>query len=212
MKGNQSMSKLTLASEPKEVMENTRPILQPIYEALETAVPNASHLIAEQGWTYTALLYSHLVRADVKAKLHGRQCPIEFDDIAREVVMDAVCNEGLSTVFEELTIKIFKGTVLPRAASNRRESFYQHTLPGMTPDSQTAQLRSLVVLWDCDTEGANLKLWLCCPKDKYGASVWLEPIPHPSEWMVVAASTSSSTDDFDDLLKSDDPNKKTGEE
>jgi len=104
MTGNQSAPLLTLASEPKEVLEDIRPILQPIYEALETAVPNASHLIAEQGWEYTALLYSHLVRADVKAKLHGRQCPIEFDDIPREVVMDAVCNEGLSTTFGEITI------------------------------------------------------------------------------------------------------------
>ncbi len=196
------MNELTLASDFSAVMQSVRPILQPVYEALESAVPNAALVISQQGWRTSPLLFSHLVRADVKAKLHGRQCPIEFDDIARELVMDTVCNEGLSTNFEDITLKVFKGTMLPKATSSRRESFYQHTLPGMTPDLDTARLRSLVVLWDCDEEGNNLKIFLCCPKDKQGTYVWREEVPHPSEWMVVAVEQGAAevVDDFDDLL------------
>lgn len=207
------MNDLTLASEPTEVLQAVRPILQPAYEALETAVPKAAQIITEQGWQNNALLFSHLVRADVKAKLHGRQCPIEFDDVAREVVMDSVCNDGLSTSFEDITLKIFKGTVLPRAMSSQRESFYQHTLPGVEPNIETAQLRSLVVLWDCDEEGANLKIFLCCPKDRHGTYAWREVVPHPSEWMVVSVdqSTTEVTDDFDELLEDSGDAEATGE-
>ena len=201
------MTELTLATDSNEVIQMVRPILQPIYEALETAVPNAALVISQQGWQTSPLLFSHLVRADVKAKLHGRQCPIEFDDIAREVVMDTVCNEGLSTNFENVTLKIFKGTVLPKATSSRRESFYQQTLPEMTPDIETAQLRSLVVLWDCDEEGNFLKIWLCCPKGKDGTYAWREDVPHPSEWMVVTDHpivAAEAADDFDELLGNED--------
>ena len=206
------MNDLTLASEPNEVLQAVRPILQPVYEGLETAVPKAAQIIIEQGWQNNALLFSHLVRADVKAKLHGRQCPIEFDDVAREVVMESVCNDGLSTSFEDITLKIFKGTVLPRATSSLRETFYQHTLPGVEPDMETAQLRSLVILWDCDEDGNNLKIFLCCPKDRYGTYAWREVIPHPSEWMVVTLpdSASEAADDFDELLGNDEDAEETG--
>lgn len=206
------MNDLTLASNPDEVLQAVRPILQPIYEALETAVPNASLIISQEGWENNGLLFSHLVRADVKADLHGRTCPIEFDDIPREVLMDAVCNDGLSTKFEDITIKIFKGSVLPRPTSTKRESFYQHTIPGMNPDLKTAQLRSLVVLWDCDDEGASLKLWLCCPNDKRGTYAWREVVPHPSEWMVVSVEDAvpETADEFEELLQgSGNSGKKT---
>jgi len=199
------VNELTLATDSNEVIQAVRPILQPIYEALETAIPDAALVISQQGWQTSPLLFSHLVRAAVKAKLHGRQCPIEFDDIAREVVMDTVCNEGLSTNFENITVKIFKGTMLPKATSSRRESFYQQTLPGMSPNIETAQLRSLVVLWDCDEEGNFLKIWLCCPKDKDGTYAWREAVPHPSEWMVVTNPPTAAevADDFDELLGND---------
>ncbi len=129
--------------------------------------------------------------------------------------MDSVCNDGLSTNFEDITLKIFKGSVLPRPTSNNREAFYQHTLPGVAPDKKTATLRSLVVLWDCDEEGGTLKIWLCCPKDKHGAYAWREVVPHPSEWMVVSVGGTAFevSDDFDELLKGDEDvaKKKKGE-
>jgi len=204
---------LTLASDPDEVLQAVRPILQPIYEALETSVPKAAQIITEQGWQNNAMLFSHLVRADVKARLHGRKCPIEFDDISREVVMDSICNDGLSTNFEDITLKVFKGVVLPRATSSQRESFYQHTLPGIEPDMETARLRSLVVLWDCDVEGANLKIFLCCPRDKTGIFAWREVVAHPSAWIVVSRTESSArvSDDFDELLQGTDESEGMGE-
>ena len=42
------MNELTLATDSNEVIQAVRPILQPMYEALETAIPNAALVISQQ--------------------------------------------------------------------------------------------------------------------------------------------------------------------
>jgi hypothetical protein len=193
------MLELTKATEPTDVIQILRPILQPIYEALEVSVPEAYAIIKEYGWASPSLP-SHIVRASAKLNLDGRACPVEFDDGERIVNMEAVANDGLSTVFEGITIKIWKGRSLPRAHTDSRKSFYQHTQNGLWVSDGPPPILSLIVFWDCDSEGGNLRLWLCCPKNSRGHYIWFESIPHPSSWMVVNKPENEKVDDFDDLL------------
>ena len=88
---------LTINSEPEDVLAYTRPILVPIFEAIEVAAPKAQKIITENGWVKSPWLFSHLVRADVKTILDGKYCPVEFDQEFRMMKMGSVPMEGLST-------------------------------------------------------------------------------------------------------------------
>src|SRR5438552_7976216 len=98
---------LTVDSEPELVIAYTRPILIPIFEAIEIATPKAHRVITENGWNNTPQLFSHIVRADAKITLDGKRCPVdEWTNSIRFVNMGEVAMEGLSTSYEEIGIKI----------------------------------------------------------------------------------------------------------
>lgn len=209
------MPNLTISSSESEVFDICRPILQPIYEALEAAAPKAADLIVQNGWPRTMSLFCHLVRAEVKTALQGKACPIEYDEIDRTMVMHAVGNEGLATNYEGITIRVWRGKNLPKAQTQSKLNFYQHSFPAsFWTTSAVFPIQSLVVLWSCDEDGSNLTVSLCCPDGSADKYKWLRVIPHPSEWMIVLSSRESdlmATDDFDDILNEDeDKQKKNG--
>jgi hypothetical protein len=197
---------LTVASEPKIVLEYARPILVPIFEALEVAAPKAHRIITENGWTNSPQLFSHIVRADAKLTLDGKYCALaSHENTIRIVNMNDVAMEGLSTSFDKISLKILKGYTLPPAATDARRFFYQHSLWG--DDDGAPAIGSLVILWHCNLEGSGLELDLVCPKncsDWY----WQEKIPHPAEWSMQSHSAPESDDNLDDLLKPDTAKKK----
>src|ERR1700678_2595575 len=195
---------LTVTSEPKVVVEYARPILIPIFEALEVAVPKAYRIITENGWSNTPQLFSHLVRADSKLLLDGKYCALaNTDKVIRGVTMDDVAMEGLSTTFDQIDLKILKGYSMPPAATDARRFFYQHSL---WEDEGEPAIASLVILWHCNLEGSGLELDLVCPRtstDWY----WQEKIPHPAEWAIHSNRAPESDDNLDDLLKPDTAKK-----
>jgi hypothetical protein len=195
---------LTVTSEPKSVLGHMRPILIPIYEALEVAVPKAHRIVTENGWGNTPQLFSHLVRAEAKMILDGKYCVLAADASKIDVVnMNDVAMEGLSTSFDRIGIKILKGTQLPPAATDARRFFYQQYL---WDDDGAPPIVSLVVLWHCNLEGSGLELDLVCPKNTTDC-YWQEKIPHPAEWSAQAIAPESD-DNLDDLLTPDADKKK----
>src|SRR5438270_5441689 len=192
------MQTFTLDSDPKEVLQYHRPALIPVFEALEIAVPKATKLIAENGWRNTGTLSSHLVRAEMLALLDGKTLPVEYDDVPRILSMDSIAMEGLSTVFDGVEIKILKGSTFPIATSEAREIFYQQSLPSIWTKAGSPPIKNLLIMWDCDLTGNNLRLYLYCPKSPTDYS-WRETIPHPAEWMVTTVSSDSSSNGGGDL-------------
>lgn len=201
------MAGFTLETDPKVVLEAFRPLLIPVYEALEIAVPKASQVISENGWASSGYLTSHLVRAEVKRFLHDRKCPIEIDDIPRTLAMEEVAMEGLATKFDGVSVKVFKGSEIPKAATEPRKAFYQHANPGLWVSDTVPPIRSLIVLWDCSDIGTNLRLHLCCTKDKLGQDYWMVSVPHPASWMVPAPAPTPKRDDLEDLLENETEKK-----
>jgi hypothetical protein len=196
---------LTVTSEPKIVLEYTRPILIPIFEALEVATPKAHRIITENGWGNSPQLFSHIVRADTKLTLDGKYCALAtHENTIRVVNMNDVAMEGLSTSFDKINLKILKGTTLPPAATDARRFFYQQEL---WEENDAPLIGSLVVLWHCNLEGSGLQLDLVCPKNT-ADWYWQEKIPHPAEWPVQTHSGPQADDNFDDLLKPDVDKKK----
>jgi hypothetical protein len=197
---------LTVTSDPKIVLEYARPILVPIFEALEVAAPKAYRIITENGWNNTPQLFSHLVRADARLLLDGKYCALaSTDNVIRVVTMNDVAMEGLSTSFDQIDLKILKGYTLPPAATDARRFFYQHSL--WEDNDGAPEIGSLVILWHCNLEGSGLELDLVCPNGS--GWYWQEKIPHPAEWAVQSTSTPESDDNLDDLLKPDTEKKKT---
>lgn len=192
------MQTFTLDSDPKKVLEYHRPALIPIYEALEGAVPKAIRMIAENGWRNTGTLSSHLVRAEMVAILDGKILPVEYDDVPRILSMDSIAMEGLATFFDGVELKILKGSTFPVATSDAREIFYQQSLPEIWTKAGAPPIKSLLILWDCDPAGNNLRLYLYCPKSPT-AYAWQETIPHPAEWMVAPVSSAPSSNGGGDL-------------
>jgi hypothetical protein len=194
------MPTFTLETDPETVLLALRPLLIPVYEALELAVPKAVQLVSENGWESSGHLISHLIRAEAKRFLKDRPCPIEIDDIPRTVTMEAISMEGLSTKFDGITVKILKGSEIPKPSTEPRRAFYQHVNPGLWTEGVVPPITGLIVLWDCSEAGVNLRLQLCCTKDKEVRDYWMVPIPHPANWMIVAKETPSQSDDLDDLF------------
>lgn len=197
---------LTINSEPEDVLNYTRPILVPIFEAIEVAAPKAQKIITENGWDKSPWLFSHLVRADVKTVLDGKHCPVEFDEQIRIVKMERVSMEGLSTKYDRIDIKILKGSSMPPAATDSRRFFYQHGISLLWPEDDPPPIQSLLVLWHY-SESGNLQLDLVCPRnaeDWY----WQAPIPHPGAWPIQIVRPQEPSDDFDELLKPDEEKKK----
>ena len=208
------MAQMTILDEPGTVFDECRPILQPIYEALESAVPKAALIVTENGWPRTATLFCHLVRAEVKTVLQGRACPIEFDEVSRTMDMQAIGNEGLATSYEGITLRIWRGTSLPRPITESKKLFYQHSFPASfwTPTA-VVPIQSLVVLWSCNDDGSGLQVALCCPGGTEGRYLWIKSVAHPSEWMVVLPNDELArfpAADFDDLLDEKDEQKNNG--
>lgn len=197
------MLDFTLETDSEVVLEALRPLLIPVYEALETSVPRAIQIVAENEWESSGHLTSHLIRAEAKKLLKDRQCPIEIDDIPRTLTMEQVAMEGLSTLFEGIRVKVLKGTEIPKPTTDPRRDFYQHANSHLWVGGIVPPIKSLIVLWDCDESGANLTLQLCCTKDRTGRDQWMVGVPHPAEWMVVQKSAPSAADDLDDLFEDD---------
>ncbi|MGA3069186.1 MAG: hypothetical protein ABSD43_03125 [Terracidiphilus sp.] len=198
------MLNFTLDTDPEVVLFALRPLLIPVYEALEQAIPKAVQIVAENGWEGSGHLVSHMTRADTKRFLKDRPRPIEVDDIPRAVAMENVAMEGLSTKFEGLAVRILKGSEIPKATTEPRTAFYQHFNPNLWVDGTVPPLRCLLVLWDCSEAGTNLSLQLCCTKDSMCKDYWMIPVPHPANWMIVQRETPSRSDDLDDLFRDDE--------
>ncbi|MCI0627885.1 MAG: hypothetical protein L0387_40585 [Acidobacteria bacterium] len=199
---------LTVNSEPESVLDFTRPILTPIFEALEIAAPKAHRVITENGWRNTPQLFSHLVRADAKVTLDGRHCPVdEYTSTIRIVNMGDVAMEGLSTSFEQIGIKVLKGYTMPPAETDARRFFYQHSNAGLWCKDGPPPIGSLLVLWHCTLEGSNLQLDLVCPKNDVDW-YWQVRIPHPGEWSLQRHDEPKPDDNLDDLLRPDTDKKK----
>jgi hypothetical protein len=194
------MPDFTLETDPEEVLLALRPLLIPVYEALELSAPKAVQLVSENGWESSGHLISHLIRAEAKRFLKDRACPIEIDDIPRTVTMESIAMEGLSTKFDGITVKILKGTEIPKASTDPRRAFYQHVNPSLWPASVVPPVTGLLVLWDCSDTGANLRLQLCCTKDSEVRDYWMIPVPHPANWMILTKEIPSRSDDLDDLF------------
>lgn len=195
------MPGFTLETEPKIVLLAFRPLLIPVYEALELSVPKAIQIVAENGWEISGLLVSHLIRAEAKKFLKNRACPIEFNDTPRTVTMEQVAMEGLSTKYDGVTVKVLKGQEIPRAVTDPRKEFYQHAAAGLWIEDTIPSIRSLIVLWDCAENGTGLRLQLCCTKDGMARDYWMTPIPHPANWMTVPKELPVRSDDLDDLFE-----------
>jgi hypothetical protein len=200
----------TINSEPEDVLNYARPILVPIFEAIEVSAPKAQRIITENGWAKSPWLFSHLVRADVKAILDGKLCPVDFDNEFRIVKMGNVSMEGLSTKFDGIDIKILKGFSMPPAVSDSRRFFYQQGASLLWPEDAPPPINSLLILWHY-SENSNLQLDLVCPKNAEQWS-WQVPVPHPGAWPIQIVRPSEVDDNLDDLLKpdsdSDENNKK----
>jgi hypothetical protein len=192
------MQTFTLDSDPKAVLEYHRPALIPIYEALEIAAPKAILIISENGWRNTGTLSSHLMRAEMLALLDGKILPVEYDDVPRILSMDSIAMEGLSTFFDGVEIKILKGSTFPVASSDAREIFYQQSLPSIWDKTGAPPIKSLLITWDCDPEGNNLRLYLYCPKSATDYA-WRETIPSPPEWMIVPPNNNRGSNGGGDL-------------
>ncbi len=195
------MLEFTLETDSETVLVALRPLLIPVYEALELAVPKAIQLVKENGWESSGHLLSHLIRAEVKRFLTNRPCPIEIDDIPRTVTMESIAMEGLSTKFDGITVKILKGSEIPKASTDPRKAFYQHSNSDLWVAGRVPPITGLIALWDCSEIGTNLRLQLCCTKDKDVRDYWMISVPHPADWMVVAKETPSRSDDLDDLFE-----------
>jgi hypothetical protein len=193
---------LTINSEPEDVLAYTRPILVPIFEAIEVAAPKAQKIITENGWVKSPWLFSHLVRADVKTTLDGKYCPVEFDQEFRMMKMGSVPMEGLSTKYDLIDIKILKGSFMPPAATDSRRFFYQHGTSLLWLEDDPPPVQSLIVLWHY-SESGNLQLDLVCPKNAE-EWYWQIPIPHPGGWPMQIVQPTEPDDNLDDLLKRDD--------
>ena len=202
------MAVFTLETDPLTVLQALRPLLIPIYEALEVSVPRAIQVVADNGWTASGHLVSHIIRAEAIKVLDGRNCPVEFDDVVRSLAMESIAMEGLATKFDGVTIRILKGSEIPRASTEPRKAFYQQSCPGLWVGDRMPLITGLLVLWDCSPVGTNLRLQLCCTKDSKAEDYWMIPIPHPAEWMVVTSGRSEEVDDLDDLLTDKKDNKK----
>ena len=198
---------LTINSEPESVLNYTRPILVPIFEAVEVAAPKAQRIITEYGWQSSPWLFSHLVRADVKAILDGKHCPVEFDNEFRIVQMRPISMEGLYTKFDgKIGIKIRKGSLMPAATSDATRFFYQQGIPLLWPEDAPPPLQSLLVLWHYSASG-ELQLDLVCPKNE-AEWYWQVPIPHPGAWPMQVVTPHEPDDNLDDLLKPDSDQEK----
>jgi len=195
------MLDFTLETDSEVVLLAFRPLLIPIYEALELSVPKAIQIVAENDWESSGHLTSHLIRAEAKKFLKDRPCPIEIDDIPRTVNMERIAMEGLSTTFEGVKVKILKGAEIPKATTDPRRAFYQHANPGLWVSGVVPPIRSLIVLWDCNKAGTNLGLQLCCTRDGEGKDQWMIPVPHPAHWMVALNATTPTVDNLDDLFE-----------
>jgi len=189
----------TLETDPDVVLQHFRPLLMPVYEALEIAAPKAVEIVAAYGWHPTGHLTSHLVRAEVLKFLQERKSPIKIDEIPQTLAMDRVAMEGLSTHYEDIQVKILKGAEIPKPCTGPRRHFYQHSTPNLWVGGSVPLIRSLIVLWDCDDEGGSLAVQLCCTKDAKGRDMWMIPIPHPATWME-PKSPLNATDNLDDLF------------
>ena len=194
------MLDFTLETDSEKVLQALRPLLIPVYEALELAIPKAVQLVSENGWESSGHLVSHLIRAEAKRFLKDRPCPIELDDIPRTVTMEAIAMEGLSTKYEGITVKILKGAEIPKASTDPRREFYQHVNRSFWVAGVVPPITGLIVLWDCSEAGDNLRLQLCCTKDSKVRDYWMIPIPHPANWMIVTKEIPSRSDDLDDLF------------
>jgi hypothetical protein len=152
------MAAFTLETDPEIVLRALRPLLMPVYEVLEIAIPRALEIVTENGWTPSGHLVSHLTRAEAKKLLDGRNCPVEFDDSPRSLEMQRVAMEGLATKFDGLTIKILKGAEIPRASTKPRQEFYQQSSPGLWVGGQAPPILNLVVLWTVLVKGVTSPL------------------------------------------------------
>jgi hypothetical protein len=197
------MLNFTLETDPEVVLIALRPLLIPVYEALEQAVPKAVQIVGEYGWDNTGHLVSHLTRAEVKKLLKDQPFPINVDEIPHAVAMENVAMEGLLTKFGGVAVRILKGSEIPKATTEPRRAFYQHFNPNLWVDGVVPPLRVLLVLWDCSDEGTNLRLQLCCTKDSACKDYWMTPVPHPADWMIIEKEGPSRSDDLDDLFEDD---------
>jgi hypothetical protein len=201
--------KHTFDTDPQTVLEQFRPFLAPLYEAFEGATLLAYELISHYDWGPSPQLFSHMVRAHIKKTLNGKSCPVEYDDTTRIVQMDAVSMEGLATTIDDIKVKILKGEILPPPLSDARQFFYQHSNFNLYNDNTVPEIGSLVVLWECDTEGKNFRMYLACPRDSSGDWLWQIVIPPPAEWMEL--SSRAPLDAEPDLsISKEEPRKKSG--
>jgi hypothetical protein len=208
-RGKQSMPGFTLATDPEVVLWALRPLLIPVYEALETSIPRAIQIVAENGWEKSGHLTSHITRAEAKKFLKDRACPIEFDEIERRLEMDQVAMEGLATTFDGINIKVLKGSEIPKATTEPRRTFYQHANPGFWVGGVVPPIKSLIVLWNCSDSGQNLVVQLCCTKDQHAEDYWMTTVPHPASWMIAPQPSAPLSDNLDDLFDEGDA---TGEQ
>lgn len=198
------MASFTLATDPEVVLLALRPLLIPVYEALETSIPKAIQILADYGWEPSGHLTSHIIRAEAKKFLKDRACPVEFDDIPRKLEMDRVAMEGLATTFDGINIKVLKGSEIPKATTEPRRTFYQHANPNLWVGGVLPPIKSLIILWDCSDAGQNLVLQLCCTKDQDGADHWMTTVPHPASWMIAQKPSAPPSDNLDDLFDEGD--------
>jgi hypothetical protein len=158
--------------EPNEVINDLRPILPTIYEALNKgtleAVDYLEKLKKEKGFSFDLLFAAHITRYHTFQFLKRNGYNVINGEADFEYEMKDIANSGLYLFYNRYSIRIFKtqnGEVPNPGNSITKQLYYsqqQYELfPGITDPARNL---NLILLWDVSSTYKLKSLSIACPK------------------------------------------------
>lgn len=165
------------------VVAELTPLFPILYSVIESAWQSCLNFFEAEEKPYDVFLGPSHFRWKAKDKLRS------FQPITGDLKVEDLSNNGLSIVFHQYRIRIWKtsdGKLPESVNSSLKDAFLRQQLVFEFIDEPDAVSVNLVVLWSTDLALKLLPLILICPRRDDSGMVpirdeWTYQIPHPAE-------------------------------
>jgi hypothetical protein len=179
---------LTVASSPEDALQVFRGALIKLHDVLESLPPDVQEIFEHHELKHSGWISAHLNRCMAFNRLNGSSVG------DRKILMTPIMNDGLGFAWGEYNIHVLKDSKLPTSAS--AHAFEQGNL-AIWNGSSVPPLEQVVVFWRQNGQGVRLRLGAKKTMKKWnGECYWMIDVPHPAEWSMPAADSTTEEDDL----------------